>query len=146
VQGLHVAQERRARGRVAHVTDRGLARERPDHLLAAEVVADQPERAVAVEQPAVEADDAGRLLAAVLQGMEAEHGVRRGVVVAADAEHAALLAQLVGGEDAMSGHGPGPTAGASMRNPGCGSRVAARRLRLPKSSGINLVNRAAPSL
>ena len=104
VQRLDVAQQRRARGRVADVADRGVTGQRADHRLVAEVIADQPERPVAVEHPTVEADDAGRLLAAVLQGVQAEHGVGRGVVVAVDAEHAALLAQLVRGEHPMPGH------------------------------------------
>ena len=94
-QRLDVAQQRRALGRVADVADRGVAGQGGDHRLAAEVVADQAERAVTVEQAAVEGDHAGRLLAAVLQRVQAEHGVRGGLVVAEDAEHAALLAQLV---------------------------------------------------
>ena len=121
-QRLHVAQKRRARGRIAHVADRGVPGQGADHRLAAEMIADQPERAMAVEQPAIEADDARRFLAAVLQGMEPEHAMCRGVVVTMDAEHAALLAQLVGGEDAMPGHGVGPAAGASVGNPARGSR------------------------
>ena len=51
--------------------------------------------ALGVEAGAVEGDDAGRLLAAMLERMQAEHGQRRGVGVAEDAENAALLAQLV---------------------------------------------------
>jgi hypothetical protein len=68
------------------------------------MVADQPERAVAVEQAAVEGDDAGRLLAAVLERVQAEHGVRGRGVVAEDPEHAAFLAQLVVAP--TSGHCP----------------------------------------
>ena len=41
------------------------------------------------------ADDAGRLLAAVLQGVQAERGDGGGIGVAEDAEHAAFLAQPV---------------------------------------------------
>ena len=53
------------------------------------------ERAVRVELAPVEGDDAGRFLAAMLQGMQAEHGAGRGLVDAEDAENAALLLQLV---------------------------------------------------
>jgi len=68
------------------------------------MVADQAERAVTVEQPAIEGDHPGRLLTAMLQGVQPEHGMRRRLVVAVDAEHAALFAQLVGIEHAMPGH------------------------------------------
>ena len=44
---------------------------------------------------AVEAGDPGRFLAAMLERVEAERDEARGVVGAPDAEHAALLAQLV---------------------------------------------------
>ena len=44
---------------------------------------------------AVEADDAGRFLAAVLQRMEAERDEAGGAVGAPDSENAAFLAQLV---------------------------------------------------
>ncbi len=44
---------------------------------------------------AVEGDDAGGLLAAMLQGVQAERGDRRGVRVAEDAEDAAFLVQRV---------------------------------------------------
>ena len=57
---------------------------------------------------AVEAGDAGRFLAAMLERVQAERGDRRGAVGAPDAEHAAFLAQLVvvegiGGEHLAGG-------------------------------------------
>ena len=52
-------------------------------------------RAMAVEVCAVEAGDAGRFLAAMLERVQAERDDRRGGVGAPDAEHAAFLAQLV---------------------------------------------------
>ncbi len=45
---------------------------------------------------AVEGDDAGRLLAAMLQGMQPERGDRRGVGMAENSEDAAFLTQPVG--------------------------------------------------
>ena len=72
-----------------------LALQRLDDRLAGEDVADQAEVAVGVELLAVEADDAGGLLAAVLQGVQPQRGVRRGVGMAEDAEDAAFLVQLV---------------------------------------------------
>jgi len=48
-----------------------------------------------VELPPVEGDDAGRLLPAMLQGVEAEHREGRRLVVAEDAEHPAFLAQMI---------------------------------------------------
>src|SRR5262249_38097717 len=63
-----------------------------------ERVADEPEPALGMEALAVEADDAGRLLAAVLQGMQPERGDRRGVGMTKNPEYAALLTQPVGVE------------------------------------------------
>ena len=45
---------------------------------------------------AVEGDDAGGFLAAVLQGVQAERGDGGGLRMAEDAEHAALFAEPVG--------------------------------------------------
>ena len=66
-----------AGGGVADMADRGMARQLVDHRAAAENVADQADGAMAVEVRAVEGDDAGGLLAAVLQRMQAERRVRR---------------------------------------------------------------------
>ena len=48
-----------------------------------------------MEALAVEGDDAGRFLAAMLQRVQAERRDGGGVRMAEDAEHAALLAQAV---------------------------------------------------
>ena len=48
-----------------------------------------------MEVAAVEADDAGRFLAAVLQGVEAERGYGGGIGHVPDAEHAAFVVELV---------------------------------------------------
>src|SRR3546814_17324812 len=53
------------------------------------------ERAMAVEAFFMEGDDAGRLLAAMLERMQAQHGIGSGVRRAENAEDAAFLAQLV---------------------------------------------------
>ena len=94
-QRLHVAQDGVAGGGVAVVAERDVALEAADHVGLVEVVADEAEAALGVEVRAVVGDDAGGLLAAMLQGVQAERGQRRGVLVAEDAEHAALLAQAV---------------------------------------------------
>ena len=56
------------------------------------MIADQPLAALGMEPRAVEGDDAGRFLAAVLERMQPERDNRRGVGVVENAEHAALLA------------------------------------------------------
>ena len=59
------------------------------------MIADQALAALGVEPRAVEGDDAGRLLAAMLKGVQPERDDRRGVRMAEDAEHAAFLVQPV---------------------------------------------------
>src|ERR1051325_10428576 len=66
-----------------------------DHLAPGEGVADQSEPALGVKSRAVESDDAGGFLAAVLQGMQAERGDGGGVGMAEYAEYTAFLAQRV---------------------------------------------------
>ena len=92
---LDVAQDRLAGRRVAHMADRRGALEALDGVAVREAVADEAELALGVEYAAVEGDDAGGLLAAMLQRVEAERGDRRGVRVAVDAEDAAFFAQGV---------------------------------------------------
>ena len=70
-----------------------------------------------VELLAVEGDDAAGLLAAVLQGVQAERGQRGGVGMAEDAEDAALLAQLVVIEGIGGQHGTGPRRAADGGRP-----------------------------
>src|SRR5215469_4823765 len=78
------------------MADRHGAGEPVDHVAPREGVADEPEPALGMEALAVIGDDAGRFLAAVLQGVQTERGDCGGVGVAVDAEDAALLAQAVG--------------------------------------------------
>ena len=94
-QGLHVAQDGVAGGGVAVVAERDVALEPADHIGLVEVVADQAQAALRMEMRAVEGDDAGRLLAAMLQRVQAERGQSRRIVVAEHPEHAALLAEGV---------------------------------------------------
>ena len=63
-----------------------------DHLAAGESIADEAEPAFGVKAAAVEGDDAGGLLAAMLKGVESERGDGGSFGVAENAEHAAFLA------------------------------------------------------
>ena len=94
-QRLDVAQDRLAGGGIADMADRGGAGQALDRRGAGEMVADQPEAPLGMEPRAVEGDDARRLLAAMLQGVQAERGDRRRVGMAENAEYAAFLAQTV---------------------------------------------------
>ena len=94
-QRLHVAQDGLAGRGVADMADRGGAGQPLDHFAAGEGVADQAEPPFAVKPGAVEGDDAGGLLAAMLQGVQSERGDGGGVGMAENAEHAAFLAQRV---------------------------------------------------
>ena len=95
VERLHVAQDGATCGGIAVVTDRTGAGERRDHSRVAKIVADEAETAMGMEMAAVEGDDAGRLLAAMLQRVQAECGEGRGIGDIPDAEYAALLVELV---------------------------------------------------
>ena len=97
-QRLYVAQDGLAGGRIAHVADGAHAGQAVDHLAAGEVVADQTHAALRVEALAVERNDAGGLLAAMLERVQAERGDGGGVRMAEDAEHPAFLAEPVGVE------------------------------------------------
>ena len=77
------------------MADGGVALEPLHHRLRGEIVGHMAERPVRMELLAVERDDARRLLAAMLQGMQAEHGMRRRIGMPEDAEHAALLVEVV---------------------------------------------------
>ncbi len=78
------------------MADGRIAGQALDHLAPREGVADQAEPALGMEALAVETDDAGGLLAAVLERVQAERGDGGGVGMAENAEHAAFLAQAVG--------------------------------------------------
>ena len=91
-QRLHVAQHRLTRGRIAHMADGRVAGQVIDHFPPREGVADQAEAAFGMEALAVEGDDAGGFLAAMLERVQAERGDGGGVGMAENAEHAAFLA------------------------------------------------------
>ena len=91
-QRLHVAQDGGACRGVADMADGHNAGQALDHFAAGEGVADQAEAAFGVETAAVEGDDAGGLLAAMLKSVQSECGDGGGLGVAEDAEHAAFLA------------------------------------------------------
>ena len=103
-QRLNVAENGLACRGVAIVADGRVAREFLDDVAAVEIVAHQAERPVNVELSAIEADHAGRFLAAMLQRMQAERGMRRRVRRTPDSEDATLLVQLVVIERMCRGH------------------------------------------
>ena len=60
------------------------------------MVADEAEPALGIESIAVEGDDARRLLAAVLEGVQSERGDGGGIGMTEDAEDSAFFTQAVG--------------------------------------------------
>jgi hypothetical protein len=93
VEGLRLRRARRAGGRVAHMADADVAGELGD-LLLLEDVADLAVVLVQAQPPVVLCDDAGRILAAVLQGEErlvdgGDRGRALGADDAGDAAHGA---------------------------------------------------------
>ena len=80
------------------MTDRRPPRQSVDGRAVGKVIADQPLAALRVEPGAVESDDAGGLLAAMLQRMQPKRNDRRRVGVIEYAKDAALLSQPVLGE------------------------------------------------
>ena len=91
---LRVLQQRAAAGRVAIVADGGRAGEAAEDLVV-EDVGDQSEAAVRQQQVAVGGDDARALLAAVLQGVQAEVGEIGGLGVPVHPHEGALLAEAI---------------------------------------------------
>src|SRR6266542_5747340 len=92
-----VLEVARARGGVADVADGGSAGQLGEHV-GGEDVGDEPHAPVDVERAAVRGHDPGRLLAAVLQGVQPEVGEVGGFVALAEgpgAEDAALVLHLV---------------------------------------------------
>jgi hypothetical protein len=110
---LDVAQDGFARGGVADMADGGGAGQALDHFAAGEGVADEAEAAFGMEALAVEGDDAGRFLAAMLEGVQAERGERRRIGMAVDAEYTAFLAQHVAIEIGIS-HGGARVVGRAL--------------------------------
>src|SRR6185503_5322913 len=71
-QRLHVADDRLAGRRVAHMPDRRISGQAVDHLTAGKGIADETKPAFGMKSLAIEGDDAGRLLAAMLKRVQAE--------------------------------------------------------------------------
>ena len=106
-QRLDVAQRGVAGGRIADVADRHAPGERPHDRVAVEIARDMPHRAVGVVMRAVEADDAGGFLPAVLERVEAERDEARRLGRAPDGEDAALFVEMVVIERVGRQHGRG---------------------------------------
>ncbi len=77
------------------MADRCRTLEARDRLAVRERIADEAGPTLGVEDGPVEGDDAGRLLAAMLKGVEPERDDGGGVGMAEDTEDAAFLAQRV---------------------------------------------------
>src|SRR6202171_5700919 len=102
---LRVGEDGLPRRRVAGVADGRRAGQAGDGSLV-EDVGDQAHGLVQVDGLAVPAGDAGRLLPAVLQRVDAEIAQVRRLGVGVDAENAALVVKLIVADERES-HGPG---------------------------------------
>jgi hypothetical protein len=89
------------------MADRGMAPELLDDGLFVEAVGDVAHLFMGVETLAVEGDDAGGFLAAMLKGVKAENGVGRGFFDAVNAYNAALFFEMVVVEGVRCQHFPG---------------------------------------
>src|SRR5215470_5327222 len=94
-QRLHIAQDSFSGRRVAHVAHCRQAGQTLDHLTAGEVVSDEPQSPLGMKSLAVERNDAGGFLPAMLEGVQAERGDRSRICVPEYAEDAALFTQPV---------------------------------------------------
>ncbi|MCY1500010.1 hypothetical protein D9M68_340470 [compost metagenome] len=102
---LDVAQRHFARRRVAGVADGHEAGELCQRRRVGVVVADEAHALFGAELLAVEGDDAGGFLAAMLERMQAERRQRRRVRVPQYAEDAALFVQFIAFEFIVDFHG-----------------------------------------
>src|SRR5215472_4503696 len=94
-QRLHVAQDGLSGGRIARVAHGRHAGQALDDLEPGEIVADEAQPPLGMEALAVERDDAGGFLPAVLESVQSERGDRSRIRVAEYAEDAALFTQPV---------------------------------------------------
>jgi hypothetical protein len=88
---LHIAQYRIAAGRITDVTDCHVTFELLDDGPRGEMITDKAEPALGMEMMTIEADDAGRFLAAMLERVQSKGREGRGIGMVKDAENAALL-------------------------------------------------------
>jgi hypothetical protein len=77
------------------MADRRGAGQALDRRAVGKMIADEALPPFRLETPSVESDDARRLLAAMLKGVQAKRGDRRRVGMAENAEYAAFFAQPV---------------------------------------------------
>src|SRR5579863_9303671 len=94
-EGLHVAKNRLAGRGIADVSDRRRTRQSLDCPGVGKMIADQPQATLGVKALSIEGDDAGRLLTAMLERVEAKRGDRRRVGMTENAEDAAFFAQPI---------------------------------------------------
>ena len=94
-QRLDVAQRRLAGRRIAHMADGRPAGQPIDRRGAGEVVAHQALATLGMEPRSIECDDAGRLLSAMLKGVQTERHDRRRIGMVEDAKDTAFLMQPV---------------------------------------------------
>ena len=92
---LDVAQDRLAGGGIADMAHGRMALEPADDGFRGETVGDMAQRPVGGELMPVIGDDADGLLAAMLQGVQAQGAERGGLLGTVDADHAALFLELV---------------------------------------------------
>jgi hypothetical protein len=77
------------------MADGGGAGQALDHFAAGEGVADEAEAAFGMEALAVESDDAGSLLSAMLKGVEPERRNRRCIGMSINTKYTAFFAEHV---------------------------------------------------
>ena len=92
---LDVPERRTTGRRVAYMTDCRVALEALDHVLAREMVANQPHRLVRMKMIAIVSDNPGSFLPPMLQGMQAQGGMRRRLPVAENTEHTTFFMEFV---------------------------------------------------
>ncbi len=93
--GLRVEQRRIAGGRITRVSDGKRAGDAGQRV-GVEDVGDQPHGFVQLERLAVGSNDAGRLLPAMLQGIQAQVSQLGGFRVTIERHHATFFTQLIG--------------------------------------------------
>src|SRR4029078_8193280 len=95
-QRLHVADDRLAGRRGAHMSDRRTSRPAIDHLAAGKGIAHETKPSLGMKSLAIERNDAGCLLAAMLKCVQAERREGAAARMTENAEDATLLAPAVG--------------------------------------------------
>src|SRR5439155_11253539 len=101
-QRLDVARRHFAGRRITHMTDRHRSGKPRDDLFRAEIVTDEAGTAMRAELLAIVGDNAGRFLAAMLQGVQPKRGQGRRVRMAIDPEDAAFIVEMVVGHPPSS--------------------------------------------